>query len=95
MCLVRRGIKIQWLRGIPHGMTTFPLFLLQLLAFSHSAPEPDTHLHVYLPPEGGQGNYFFCEFRENSGTIFIFPVSSVYEVTQRNIQHVFPIVMMF
>ena len=62
MCLVRPGIKIQRLRGIPHGMTTFPLFLLQLLAFSHSAPEPDTHLHVYLPPEGGQGNSILSSF---------------------------------
>ena len=39
-------------------MTTVLLLLLHLLPFSHSAPEPDTHLHVYLPPEGGQGKCF-------------------------------------
>merc|ERR1711874_715223 len=38
-----------------HKMTTVLLLLLHLLPFSQSAPEPDTHLHVYLPPEGGQG----------------------------------------
>ena len=32
------------------------LLLLHLLPFLHSAPEPDTHLHVHLPPENGQGN---------------------------------------
>merc|ERR1719391_777198 len=31
------------------------LLLPHLLAFSQSAPQPDTHLHVHLPPEGGQG----------------------------------------
>jgi len=36
-------------------MNTVLLLLCNLLAFSLSAPEPDTHLHVYLPPEGGQG----------------------------------------
>merc|ERR1719489_644738 len=36
-------------------MTTVLFLLCNLLAFSHSAPEPDTHLHVHLPPEGGQG----------------------------------------
>ena len=34
------------------------LLLLHLLPFLHSAPEPDTHLHVHLPPESGQGNSF-------------------------------------
>ena len=34
------------------------ILLLHLLPFLHSAPEPDTHLHVYLPPENGQGNSF-------------------------------------
>ena len=34
------------------------LLLLHLLPFLHSAPEPDTHLHVYLPQESGQGNSF-------------------------------------
>merc|ERR1711874_935419 len=38
-----------------HKMTTVLLLLLHLLPFSQSAPEPDTHLHVHLPPEGGQG----------------------------------------
>ena len=37
-------------------MKTF--LLLHLLPFLHSAPEPDTHLHVHLPPESGQGNSF-------------------------------------
>jgi len=36
-------------------MTTIVLLLCHLLPFSQSAPEPDTHLHVHLPPEGGQG----------------------------------------
>ena len=40
-------------------MTTVPLLLPLLLALSHSAPYPDdTHLHVHLPPEGGQGDSF-------------------------------------
>ena len=30
--------------------------LLNLLPFLHSAPEPDTHLHVHLPQESEQGN---------------------------------------
>ena len=34
------------------------IFLLHLLPFLHSSPEPDTHLHVYLPPESEQGNSF-------------------------------------
>ena len=34
------------------------ILLLHLLPFLHSAPEPDTHLHVYLPEESGQGNSF-------------------------------------
>ena len=34
------------------------ILLLHLLPFLHSAPEPDTHLHVYLPPESEQGNSF-------------------------------------
>ena len=34
------------------------IFLLHLLPFLHSSPEPDTHLHVYIPPEGEQGNSF-------------------------------------
>ena len=34
------------------------IFLLHLLPFLHSLPEPDTHLHVYLPEESGQGNSF-------------------------------------
>ena len=46
-------IKIQWLIT-HHAMKT--ILLLHLLPFLHSAPEPDTHLHVYLPPESGQGN---------------------------------------
>merc|ERR1719228_638047 len=37
-------------------MTIVLLLLCNLLAFSQSAPEPDTHLHVYLPPEGGTPN---------------------------------------
>jgi len=36
-------------------MSTALLLLPRLLAFSQAAPEPDTHLHVHLPPEGGQG----------------------------------------
>ena len=32
--------------------------LLNLLPFLHSAPEPDTHLHVHLPQESEQGNFF-------------------------------------
>ena len=39
-------------------MTTVLLLLCHLLQFSHSAPDPDTHLHVHLPAEGGQGNAF-------------------------------------
>ena len=39
-------------------MTTVLLLLCHLLPFSHSAPEPDTHLHVYLPPEGEKGSFF-------------------------------------
>ena len=34
------------------------LLLLHLLPFLHSAPEPDTHLHVYLPQESGESNSF-------------------------------------
>ena len=34
------------------------IFLLHLLPFLHSSPEPDTHLHVYLPQESEQGNSF-------------------------------------
>ena len=34
------------------------IFLLHLLPFLHSSPEPDTHLHVYIPPESEQGNSF-------------------------------------
>ena len=30
--------------------------LLYLLPFLHSAPQPDTQLHVYIPPESEQGN---------------------------------------
>ena len=30
--------------------------LLYLLPFLHSAPQPDTQLHVYMPPESEQGN---------------------------------------
>merc|ERR1719234_170391 len=37
-------------------MSSVLLLLPHLLAFSQSAPEPDTHLHVHVPPEtGGQG----------------------------------------
>ena len=43
-------------------MTTVLLLLCHLLPFSHSAPEPDTHLHVYLPPEGEKGSSFFFIF---------------------------------
>ena len=49
-------IKIQWL--ITHHAMKTILLLLHLLPFLHSAPEPDTHLHVYLPEESGQGNSF-------------------------------------
>merc|ERR1711990_790613 len=45
----------QWQSGISTMMNTVLLLLPHLLAFSQSAPEPDTHLHVHLPPEGGQG----------------------------------------
>ena len=38
------------------------IFLLHLLPFLHSSPEPDTQLHVYLPPESGQGKLFSCCF---------------------------------
>ena len=38
------------------------LLLPHLLALSQSAPEPDTHLHVHLPQEGGPGNSFLCFF---------------------------------
>ena len=34
------------------------ILLLHLLPLLHSSPEPDTHLHVYLPEESGQGNSF-------------------------------------
>ena len=34
------------------------IFLLHLLPFLLSSPEPDTHLHVYIPPESEQGNSF-------------------------------------
>ena len=34
------------------------IFLLHLLPCLLSSPEPDTHLHVYIPPEGEQGNSF-------------------------------------
>ena len=45
-------------------MTSTVLLLLpHLLSFSQAAPEPDTHLHVHLPPEEGQGlNSFLCFF---------------------------------
>ena len=56
------GIKIQWQSGIATMMSTALLLLPHLLAFSQAAPEPDTHLHVHLPPEGGQGNFFLCFF---------------------------------
>ena len=56
--LLDYGIKIQWQRGSSHKMNNIIFFLCHLLPFSHSAPEPDTHLHVYLPPEGGQGSSF-------------------------------------
>ena len=55
-------IKIQWLLVIALAMTTVLLLLCHLLTFSQSTPEPDTHIHVYLPPEGGQGNFFLCFF---------------------------------
>ena len=39
------------------------ILLLHLLPLLHSSPEPDTHLHVYLPEESGQGNSFlFASF---------------------------------
>ena len=47
-------IKIQKLTSA-HRMNTAFLLLLNTLPFCHSAPDPDTHLHVHLPPEGGQG----------------------------------------
>ena len=56
--LLDYGIKIQWQRGSSHKMNNIIFFLCHLLPFSHSEPEPDTHLHVYLPPEGGQGSSF-------------------------------------
>ena len=34
------------------------ILLLHLLPLLHSTPEPDTHLHVYLPEESGLGNSF-------------------------------------
>ena len=43
----------QWLIT-HHAMRT--ICLLNLLPFLHSAPEPDTHLHVYLPKKSEQGN---------------------------------------
>ena len=52
---VKYEIKIQWL--ITHqAMRT--IFLLHLLPCLLSSPEPDTHLHVYIPPESEQGNSF-------------------------------------
>ena len=54
--MMQAEIKIQWL--ITHHAMKTILLLLHLLPFLHSAPEPDTHLHVYLPPESGQGNSF-------------------------------------
>ena len=53
------GIKIQWLTSIAQVMTIVLLLLHHILAFSQSAPQPDTHLHFYLPPEG---NSFLCFF---------------------------------
>ena len=53
-CYLKYDIKIQWLIT-HHAMRT--ICLLNLLPFLHSAPEPDTHLHVYLPKESEQGNY--------------------------------------
>ena len=44
-------------------MSTVLLLLPHLLAFSQSVPQPDTHLHVHVPPEtGGQGNSFLSFF---------------------------------
>ena len=40
--------------SLPHTMNTVVILLFHILDFSHS--EPDTHVHVYLPPEGGQGS---------------------------------------
>ena len=50
------------------------IFLLHLLPFLHSSPEPDTHLHVHLPPENEQGNSFLvvlliCFFKEGKPDI--------------------------
>ena len=50
---LKYDIKIQWLIT-HHAMRT--ICLLNLLPFLHSAPEPDTHLHVHLPQESEQGN---------------------------------------
>ena len=40
-------------------MNIIILLLLHLLAFSHSASHPD--LHVLLPPENGEGDYFLFD----------------------------------
>ena len=48
-----QDIIIQW-QITHHTMRT--IFLLNLLSFLHSSPEPDTHLHVYVPQESEQGN---------------------------------------
>ena len=52
--MMQAEIKIQWL--ITHHAMKTILLLLHLLPFLHSAPEPDTHLHVHLPQESEQGN---------------------------------------
>ena len=63
--LLHTRIKIQWLIVICGTLNPVPLLLLHILAFSQSAPDPDTHLHVYLPPEGGQGTYLFSLISSN------------------------------
>ena len=60
--LLDSWIKIQCLTGVIYMMTTVLLFLC--LPFSQSAPEPDTHLHVYLPPEEEQGSCFISTDKE-------------------------------
>ena len=56
-CLLISLIKVQKLAVIfLKRMIAVLLFLLHLLPFSTA--DPDTHLHVYFPPEEGQGNSF-------------------------------------
>ena len=40
-----------------HVMNTALLALCNFVAISHSEPDPDIHLHLYLPPEFREGTY--------------------------------------